>query len=168
MSPIADTPVATRLVGSGKCGACGLSLRTPPAARAMATKANGRLLRACSEAWYHVRIRELLAEGGSPHARDPDGQTPLHHSSFVGDAKVCELLLDAGADPNAVNSFTYTPLHYAAAQGNDAVVRLLVARGGEVNARSDRGTTPVRFAHVRGQRSTEDLLISLGARDAHL
>ena len=165
----ADPPFSWSLLTGKSSVSAHTELIYPSAAESGArSMASEKLLRACIDAWYHVRVAEVLAEGGAPHARDKDGQTPLHHASFNGDAKVCVLLLDAGADSNAVNDFSFTPLHYAASQGNEGVIKLLVERGAQLNPRAENGATPLRLARLRGQRIAEDVLISLGAREANL
>ncbi|KAF2147436.1 uncharacterized protein K452DRAFT_293858 [Aplosporella prunicola CBS 121167] len=49
----------------------------------------------------------------SPHARDTNGDTALHHAAAAGELKAARALLLAGASPAAQNAFAWTPLAYA-------------------------------------------------------
>ncbi len=56
----------------------------------------------------------MLDFGFSPHARDNQGEQPLHVAAYHGNAAVVRLLLDAGADVGARDTrFDGTPLAFA-------------------------------------------------------
>lgn len=49
----------------------------------------------------------------SPHVKDQDGNTPLHHASASGSLKALRILLASGANPLAKNHCDWTPLAYS-------------------------------------------------------
>jgi hypothetical protein len=49
----------------------------------------------------------------SPHVRDMEGNTPLHHASASGSLKALRILLAAGANPLGKNNYDWTPLAYS-------------------------------------------------------
>lgn len=52
----------------------------------------------------HAAVSALLKKGTSPNSRHLYGWTALHAASVRGDARMCELLLEAGADPDLEDS----------------------------------------------------------------
>jgi ankyrin repeat protein len=58
-------------------------------------------------------IRELLAAGANPNARNTLGRTAVHSAVYWERPDVLKLLLDHGGDPNAVDSYGLTPLGIA-------------------------------------------------------
>jgi ankyrin repeat protein len=72
------------------------------------------------------------AEGGrslaaSPHSRDADGNTPLHHASAAGNLAALRMLLAAGANPLAKNDYDWTPLAYSQTVAAEVYFKNLVA-----------------------------------------
>jgi ankyrin repeat protein len=113
------------------------------------------------------RVRELLAAGANPNARDDFGWTPLHvvARNEHGGHQLGELaaeLLAAGADANATDELGRTPLHYAAAKGNSSLSSFLLERGARADAGAGRWT-PLHEAAGSDDRGTAELLIGLGA-----
>ena len=54
-------------------------------------------------------VRQLLAYGANPNARNRHGLTPLHFAAFATDATIIQLLLDAGARKGAVSNLGERP-----------------------------------------------------------
>lgn len=63
----------------------------------------------------------------SPHNRDHNGNTPLHHASASGSLKALRILLSAGADPLAKNAYDWTPLAYSQTVAAEVYLKNLVA-----------------------------------------
>lgn len=63
----------------------------------------------------------------SPHVRDQDGNTPLHHASASGSLKALRILLASGANPLAKNNYDWTPLAYSQTVAAEVYFKNLVA-----------------------------------------
>ena len=63
----------------------------------------------------------------SPHSRDNNGNTPLHHASASGSLKALRILLTAGADPGAKNAYDWDPLAYSQTVAAEVYFKNLVA-----------------------------------------
>lgn len=63
----------------------------------------------------------------SPHTRDNDGNTPLHHASASGSLKTLRILLASGANPLAKNNYDWTPLAYSQTVAAEVYFKNLVA-----------------------------------------
>jgi ankyrin repeat protein len=114
-----------------------------------------------------MRVRELLALGASPDARDEQGRTPLFSAVLGGAVGLVGLLLEAGANPSAADEEGWTPLHFAAQEHLPEMARLLVGRGADVNARDLDGNTVLWRAvfSAAGRPEIVQLLLAQGARD---
>jgi ankyrin repeat protein len=87
----------------------------------------------------HVDImRVLLDHGANPNARDNDGSTPLHHSSWwqkqacgatIGTLEGTRLLLEHGAIIDAEDNEGRTPLQLALEHGRHDIVTCLSEHG---------------------------------------
>lgn len=83
-----------------------------------------------------VECVRLLAEAGADvNARDNDGNTPLHATSFVD---VAEELLRLGADVNARNNKGETPIFTTE---NNNVIALFIDHGADLTLRNNAGQT---------------------------
>jgi ankyrin repeat protein len=113
-----------------------------------------------------VRVRELLAAGASPDAKDPDGRTPLFSAVLGGAVGLAGLLLESGADPNARDNEGWTALHFAAQEHLPEMARLLIGRGADVNARDGEGNSVLWRAvfSAGGRPELAQILLAAGAR----
>lgn len=80
-------------------------------------------------------VRQLVAAGADPNARDKEGNVPLHK---VREADVAIALVKAGADPNARNERGETPLFN---EYYTDVKTALISIGADVSARDLKGRT---------------------------
>ena len=97
-------------------------------------------------------VKELLARGANPNARERLGQTALMWAAAEGHTDVVRLLMDAKADMNARLDSGFTAFFFAVREGRLDTVRAFLAAGADVNAmrlRSSGGRGP-RRAGVRG------------------
>lgn len=101
-----------------------------------------RLGRSAAEAAQTLHTNPALAK-----ARDPLGNTALHHAALFGDASLLKALLAAGCESNATNAIGATPLHYAVDDAEK--VKSLLAAGASPNVRTSSGSTPLIVAAKR-------------------
>ena len=118
-----------------------------------------------------------LQSGADVHARNENGETPLHRlaSDVSPDrfpaARVIAALVEAGADVNARDLAGRTPLHGAMVSSGyygTAVAAALLEAGADVKAGTNRGYTPLHGISSLGWRyrealSTVSLLAEAGA-----
>ena len=91
-------------------------------------------------------MRDCLAAGADPMARDDKGFMPLHMAAVVAGRDAVAALLAAGADPNARAHDGMTPLHGAAIMLGDPVTAAALLDGGaDPNARAAGGLTPLHM-----------------------
>lgn len=74
-------------------------------------------------------VRELLADGKNPNARQSDGFTPLMIAASNGDTGIAEALLSRRADPNLRSPGGQTALSLARARNSGDMMRLLERNG---------------------------------------
>ena len=128
-----------------------------------------RTPRVSCEGWNTERemtaewVRQCLAGGANPNARDDLGATPLYWAATGSSAEVVRILLEAGANPKARGNDGSTPLHIAAVGSSPKVVRILLAAGAEVEARTNIGSTPLHMAAWFGSAEQVRLLLTAGA-----
>ena len=73
-------------------------------------------------------VERCLAEGTSPNAVNPIGQTALHIAAIWNNVKVATKLIEAGGQLSPPNQYGATPLHFAAQKGHVEFCQLLVAQ----------------------------------------
>jgi ankyrin repeat protein len=112
-----------------------------------------------------IQVRELLAAGANPDARDDDGRTPLFSAVLGGSIGLVGLLLESGADVNARDNRGFSPLHFAAEERLPEMARLLIAKGADVNAQDEDGSSVLSRAvfWARDQDDVVQILIAAGA-----
>jgi ankyrin repeat protein len=114
-----------------------------------------------------LRVRDLLARGASPNARDEEGRPPLVSAILGNSVGLVGLLLESRADVNAADPHGWTPLHVAADEVLPQMVSLLLAKGANANVPDDEGNTPLHRAvfSARGRDEVIRLLRKHGAKD---
>lgn len=119
-----------------------------------------------------ARVKNLLAKGANPGAREPgpppttwldrviaavsrrppssvvSDATPLLRAAQPGHTEIVRLLLDQGVEVDAActGKGGMTPLMAAAGGGHVAVVELLLNQRADINARDEIGRTPLMYA----------------------
>jgi len=125
------------------------------------------LIEACRNE-YETEVERLLLLPRNPNVRDqswflPNGLTPLHFASQMGNLHLVGLLLEAGADPDAV-AHGATALFVAAANDKLEVARLLIHAGANPDLPgTDTGVTPLFIAAGNGHVRIVRLLLDATA-----
>ncbi|KAN0141663.1 Ankyrin repeat-containing domain protein [Lactarius tabidus] len=109
----------------------------------------------------------LFAHGADINLRSPDGRTPPHLASEVGNLELARWLLNRGADVNSQEDDGSTPLHLATSHGYLEVSRILLEHHAAVNALDDQGYTPFLKASASGNPDVVQLLLDKDA-NAHV
>jgi ankyrin repeat protein len=114
-----------------------------------------------------IRVRDLLAQGASPNARDGEGRTPLVSAILGNSVALLGLLLESKGDVSATDPHGWTPLHFAAEEVLPQMASLLLAKHADPNVSDDEGNTPLHRAvfSARGRDEVVRLLRKHGARD---
>jgi ankyrin repeat protein len=114
-----------------------------------------------------VRVRQLLAAGANPDARDEDGRTPIFSAVLGNSVGLLGLLLESGADVNAEDNDGWTALHFAAQEHLPELARILLGRGADPNRKDSDGATALWRAvqACRGRVELVSILRQAGAKD---
>jgi len=92
----------------------------------------------------------------SPHVRDQDGNTPLHHASASGSLKALRILLAAGANPLAKNNYDWTPLAYSQTVAAEVYFKNLVAEYERKKVEGARHGEEIQKQRAAGMRIVQD------------
>ncbi len=106
-------------------------------------------------------VRQYIALGADPNARDEDGRTPLQEGAKEGNVKVAEILLENGADPNSQDTYKHSPLSWAAIYGSAGYAAALLEKGASPNIQGESGKTPLYTA--ARNREMAELFLAHGA-----
>ncbi len=108
-------------------------------------------------------VRELLAQGCSPDAKDSHGETALMRAAWLDSSTIARVLIENGAKVNTLKYDGETALHHAAARCPDTV-RVLLQHGAFPSVASKQfGTTPLMVASYCLQPDAIRALIAGGA-----
>jgi uncharacterized protein len=108
-------------------------------------------------------IREWVAKGFDPNARDPNGH-PAFIRALLAESYGAALGLaqSPGFDPNARNARGETPLMMAALKNQPELCRVLIDRGAAVDHAA--GWTPLHYAASGDSLDVTRMLLAQGAR----
>jgi len=114
-----------------------------------------------------LRVRDLIAQGASPNARDREGRPPLVSAILGNSVALVGLLLESKADVDATDPHGWTPLHFASDEFLPQMTSLLLTKHANPNLGDDEGNTPLHRAvfSARGRDEVVRLLRKGGARD---
>ena len=102
---------------------------------------------AVSSRYDLVKLERLLASGADVNARDKDGHTALHITSYYGNIEGTIILLEHGADPRVKSNEGLTPNHYALDHDEEYAIRALLLKATVgVNGTDALGRTPLYYA----------------------
>jgi len=112
-------------------------------------------------------VKELLAAGADPNARNIVGRPVLVEAAKRGDHDVVRALLDKRARPDARGEDGSTALLAAAEAGHVETVKALLAGGADINASLERGLmkgmTALMAAALAGKADIVKALLEKGA-----
>lgn len=114
-------------------------------------------------------IRQLIAAGADPEARDDNGRTPVHVAAFASQDDAIRALAKAGADLNALENRAYDIVTIAAVADDVELLDLAVTLGASAgNITSPyEGTALIASAHL-GHHQVVERLIAAGAPVDHV
>jgi hypothetical protein len=112
----------------------------------------------------HRTLRDLVARGADPNARDKRGQTPLFLvAEHKGAAPTLRLLVELGADVDATSTRGRTALFDAAYGGDAESITALVQLGADLEHEATPGYTALEMAARSDNRGTAQALLDAGA-----
>ena len=95
-------------------------------------------------------VRQLLKEGASVRARDPQGRTALMAATYRNHVEVAKLLIQAGSDVNTQDVMQNSPLLLAGASGYLDILRMTLTAGPDFTIYNRYGGTALIPACERG------------------
>ena len=121
----------------------------------------------------HITVRlnlplltiSLLNQGADVHAKDNDGDTPLHRAAFKDASSTAAVLLSQGADVHAKDNDGDTPLHRTASDNASSTATVLLSQGADANAKNNDGDTPLHTATRNYAAETAEVLRRYGGRE---
>ena len=122
----------------------------------------------------HLEVVIVLYEHNADiHARDCDGETPLHETLYYTGFSETEIqvdvlrqLLEYGADSNVSDHNHSTPLHQASPRGWAKVAQLLLSYDARVDEEDEGGRTPFQLASSNGHIEIAKSLLEHGANQS--
>jgi ankyrin repeat protein len=116
-----------------------------------------------------AEIRDLIAAGADPNARDAHRRSPAHVAAFASQDDALRALAQAGADMNALDGQAYDVVTIAAVADDPELMSLAIALGndpGLITSPYD-GTALIAAAHL-GHAEVVRRLIGAGAPLDHV
>lgn len=112
---------------------------------------------------YSEIVSALLNAVTDVHAKNDNGNTPLHSDSYHGRIEVVKALLAASANVHAKNYSDRTPLQVAALLSNIKVEEALLASSANVHVKNKYGEMPLHDTVEEGQVEVVKVLIAASA-----
>lgn len=106
------------------------------------------------------QVKQLLASGADPNARDSGSYTPLMNATIKGNTEMVKALLNSGAKIDETNNLNETALLFAIEAGRTELVELLVDKGADMRI---KGPPPVgaTVLHVAARRNTDREILNI-------
>src|SRR4051794_26900954 len=139
------------------------SIQKPPLSATSQQQLDDKLLDAAEDSDIDA-VKELLAKGADPNARDEHCVTPLMISAEYFDTSMAQALLDAGADVNARDMVGWTALLTASDAGNMPAFNLFLAHKANVNQADNDRWTPLVAAVLGSRLDAVQALLAAGAK----
>ncbi|WP_159705300.1 ankyrin repeat domain-containing protein [Arthrobacter sp. 18067] len=141
----------------------------PPKLSSEAQIETDRLLILAAKANDVVKVRELIAAGGSVNAKDDIQDSAFLYAGAEGFNEVLQLTLAAGADVRSTNRYGGTALIPASEHGHTDTVRILIAAGVPVDHVNNLGWTAMQEAILlnNGGPNQQDVVRQLLAAGAN-
>jgi ankyrin repeat protein len=111
-----------------------------------------------------TKVKELLAQGVTEDAIDPDGHTALMWAAYNGHSEILLDLLKAGAVVDRRDMMGRTALLYGSTGDFPEAVKILLDKGADPNVvDADEHFTPLMHAAAEGNLEVVKVLMSHGA-----
>jgi ankyrin repeat protein len=109
------------------------------------------------------KVKELLATGGNPNAKDYSGISALAYAIMGENESIAWLLISEGANANAPDRFGRNILMHAIIEGQHHWVEKLIPLIENINHQDISGYTAMVFASESYQIETIEMLFNAGA-----